>query len=235
MAANLLSVSDLMQLAPGSFVEPGFTAVVRRLEPANGKKPPKAILADATGSATILATLWSRPKMSIGEQFEFTGKGMKISEYNGTNEVSVGDKTAVVSVGMSVHNAEQVDRAAAGAPSVSGQAAYPPNGHAVGSAIKEAQEHMRFIYTPAEARELMKRPGMYWDSVYEFASDQLRIARLLENGKLKPSIREREGRTASSAASTTPQQTTQPPRRTQPENERQAANLSDEPGEDVPW
>lgn len=227
--SNLLSVHDLLQLPTGSFVEPGFTAVVRSTQPASGKKPPKAILADVTGSATILATLWSRPKMSVGEQFEFSGKGIKISEYNGTNEVSIGDKVAIASIGMSVHHAEQVERAAVGSPSVNGQPASPPNGQAVGNAIKEAQETLRYIYSPEEVGALLKQPSMYWDSVYELASDQLRVARLLENGKLKPSIKEREGR---APAAPPPQQQQPPARRGSPQTDRQAQNLSDEPLDD---
>lgn len=95
----LLNVRDLMTLADGSFVEPGFVAVVASLEPAQGKKPMRAQLVDVDGGDTISSALWSRPRILQGQTVEFSGKGIIIKEFHNQPEVNINRETDVRVVG----------------------------------------------------------------------------------------------------------------------------------------
>lgn len=176
----MLTVSDLLKQAPDSYVEGGFQAVVRSTEPAQGKRPPKAILADSTGAATIKATLWGRPRLDVGHVYVFAGKGIKLSVYQGTNEVSIGDKATIDAVGASVHAPEQAQRAAAGAPSVNGTP-QPVNGQTVGMAMKLATD---LLIESGDSIALDTQA--YWQHVHAVASHIIRVSRALEAGKLTP-------------------------------------------------
>ena len=59
-------------------------------------------------------------------------------------------------------------------------------------AINQANEILRFIYLPAELKELLKSPH-YSATLHEIASDIIRIALLLEKGKLAEKVRVRCG------------------------------------------
>ena len=76
----------------------------------------------------------------------------------------------------------------------------------------------------------------FWKAVHETASDVIRVSRMLEAGRLAPSVKERTAGPA--PANPSPSRSPAPTRAPQPENERQAANLLP-PGtvmdEDVPF
>lgn len=238
---QLLSVSEVYEMHPGgddnpAWINPGMRAVVRSIAEKKSKagKPFfPCVLADETGSATVECSLFTRPKFSEGDVIELSGKGLRRGEYNGKAQVSVGRETEVHLVGKSVHHAEQAQAAATGAPAVNGQL-QPVAGQAVGCALNQAMEMHRGIYSPEELREMLKRPGFFWDSVYEMASDQLRIARLLERGKLKPSIKEREGRGAPPAPAQPHQERSEAPRQ-RPAPGPDGSVAYNEIDEDVPF
>lgn len=117
-----LSVAQLLEIVPSedSWVNDGFTAVVRAIKPPpanDAKKFWKCTLADTTGSATISMTVFFAPKFSEGDQIDVVGQGIKRKEYNGTAEVSVGQKSEIHIVGRAVRNQEPgtASPAAAGA------------------------------------------------------------------------------------------------------------------------
>jgi hypothetical protein len=63
----------------------------------------------------------------------------------------------------------------------------------------------------------------FWRAVHETASDVIRVSRMLEAGRLAPSVKERTAGPA--PANPSPSRSPAPTRAPQPENERQAANL----------
>lgn len=203
----LLSVEEVLELVPGdadnaTWVNPGMKAVVRAIK--NTKTQKGGImnictLGSETGSAEISLSVFAAIKFSEGDVIAIEGGGLRRTEYKGLQQVSLGKATEIHIVGKSVHAEEQQQRKAAGAPAING-APQPIAGQSVGCALNQAVENHRYIYTAAELREMLKRPGLYWQSIHEMASDQLRVARHLEHGKLAPSIKEREGRATAPAA-----------------------------------
>lgn len=179
-----LSVAELTELPTDSWVNDGFTAVIRSIERKVSKanKPFwKCKLADTTGSATVGMTLFVSPKFNEGDQVDFLGSGIKFK--NGTQygpEVSVGDKAEIHVVGKSVHAPEQAARAAVGAPAVNGTP-QPVNGQTVGMAMKLATD---LLIEGGDSIALDTQA--YWQRIHAIASHIIRVSRALEAGKLTP-------------------------------------------------
>jgi hypothetical protein len=111
-----LGVAELSELPHDSWVNDGFTAIVRKIERKTSTKTNKpfwkCVLADTTGSATVGATFFTAPKFSEGQQVDFLGQGIKFKNGQYGPEVSIGDKTEIHVVGRVVAD-QQPGRTAA--------------------------------------------------------------------------------------------------------------------------
>lgn len=195
---RMLSVAEVLEMVPGddrnaTWVNPGLIAVVREIKRTEVKKTGKPMfictLADTVGSATISMTVFAAPKFTEGDQIEIRGQGLRRTEFRGLQQISPSQKTEFHLLGRSVHHEEQVKRAAAGEPSVNGQPQHVL-GVTVGMAIKEALALATKNLSNEESLSISYRPE-FWSQIHTVASDIIRVARLLELGKLAPPIRER--------------------------------------------
>lgn len=230
-----LSVAEVFELQPGdennpTWINPGMIAVVRSVERVmgkNGKPRWPVVFADQTGSATVEAAFFSAPKFSEGDLVQLEG-GLRRTEYNGKAQVSIGKNATINIVGKSVHHEEQKERAQTGQPAVNGQPQIV-NGQTVGMAAKEAIALTVMAWGGIDGIAKLKDP-LFWADVKTNMSNIIRICRSVEKGHLSPAPWQPPAPPAP-ATSTPPAA----PRKTQPSNEREAANLSDGPDEDVPW
>lgn len=183
-----LSVAELIELPTDSWVNDGFTAVIRSIERKVGKPPGnkvffKCVLADTTGSATVGACLFFAPKFKEGDSVDFLGQGIKFKNGQYGAEVSMGDKAEIHVVGKSVHAQEQAQRAATGAPALNGTPQLV-NWQTVGMAMKEGLA-LAGMAAGGITREVLKDP-LFWQDVKVYAGNIIRISRSLEVGKLAP-------------------------------------------------
>lgn len=232
---QMLSVAEVCELQAGdadnaTWINPGFQGVVRKIDQRNtkaGKKMWPCVIADTTGSATLEVTFFTAPKFGEGDLLEFSGQGLRRTEYNGKPQAAIGQKTEVHVLGKSVHHEEQVERAATGQPAINGTA-QPVIGPTVGMAINNAMETLRHTYG-VEFKAALKTPA-FWAEVHELSSDIIRVSRLLEHGKLAEPIRERVQGKTEPAAKAPAAKATGP--RAKPTHD-QLANVSEGEGEDV--
>lgn len=159
----------------------------------------KATLGDAPGDYTgcVSLSLFMAPKFQQGDQIRLGGGGIKKSSYQGKAQISLGKSSTVevilgtarlqagVSAAMETNRANTAQQANEGLI----------NGQSVGMAIKEALSLQTFACDEAQVRQLTRTPA-FWQEVHETASDILRLAQLLEKGKLAAPIRERAGKPA---------------------------------------
>lgn len=224
-----LSVAEVCELRVEDWINSGFTAVVADIKKSKSKKGADfwpCTLRDTTGSATVEMTVFQAPAFSVGDQIDVLGQGIKRGEYNGKAQVSIGKKTEIHIIGRSVHAEEQAHRATAGEPALNG-ALQPVNGQSVGMAMKEALAMVGNLAT----KDDLKSPE-FWAQIHTVSSDIIRVARLLEAGKLAPSVRERN----SPKVETVDPWPDPKPRTATPPTDRQMANLSDEFDDtDVPY
>lgn len=212
---QMLTVGQVLEIPAGdrdnaSWINPGLIAAVAQIELIErGKKRWKCTLEDPDTGAAIEMTLFSAPKFRQGDSLEIAGQGLRRTEFNGTAQVSIGQKTTITVIGGAGDappRAAPAARPATAAPSRSydaprerlgasrDEAAIPTPvfGATVGMAINQTFELMRHLYTPAEIGAMLKAPSG-WQAVHELASDIIRVSRLLELGKLAPAIKDRIG------------------------------------------
>lgn len=238
---QMLSVAEAVELQPGdaqnaTWINPGMQGVVRKIErkmTKAGKPFFPCVIADTTGSATIEVSFFTAPKFGEGDLIELSGQGLRRTEYNGKPQAAIGQKTEVHVIGKHVHAEEQTQRAAAGAPAIDGTL-QPVQGQTVGMAMKEALAIVVFERTGGE-----RGSPIFWEDVYTVASDIIRVSRLLESGKLAPSVKERAGGhssnvEAAAAAVAAPAAAAKPATAKGKPTERELANLT-HGDEDVPF
>jgi len=189
----MLSVAEVFELPAGkpdepTWINPGVSGVVRTMterKTKTGKQLWNCVLADQTGSATVDVSFFSAPFFKEGDLIELSGQGLRRTEYNGKAQVSLSAKTEIHRLGTSVHHQEQAQAAAEGKPSVSGEAQHV-YGATAGMAVKAALEHVS-----AQAESPKANDPKYWEAVWEYASDVVRIARMIEAGKLAKPVKDR--------------------------------------------
>jgi len=189
---SMLSVAEVFELPAGkpdepTWINPGCSGVVRSMterKTKTGKHLWNCVLADQTGSATVEVSFFSAPSFKEGDLIELSGQGLRRTEYNGKAQMSLSAKTEIHRLGASVHHAEQAQAAAEGKPSVSGEAQHV-YGATAGMAVKAALEWI------AEQSEIPATDPKYWEAVWSYASDVVRIARMIEAGKLAKPVKER--------------------------------------------
>lgn len=190
--SKMLSVAEVFEMTPGddvnaTWINPGFTAVVRDIKRTKTKKGGAmniCTLADTVGSATISMSVFAAIKFNEGDVIEVSGQGLRRTEYNGLQQVSLSQKTEIHILGKSVHHEEQKERVANSEPAINGQL-NPVPGQTVGMAMKEA------IALCRSNRQEWPLDAQFWSEVHTAASDIIRVSRLLESGKLAPSPKER--------------------------------------------
>jgi len=188
---KMLSVEEVLELVPGdqdnaTWVNPGMTAVVRSIKRTNTKKGGVmniCTLGSQTGSAEISMSVFAAVKFNEGDLIEISGQGLRRTEYNGLQQVSLGKNTEIHVLGKSVHHEEQVERKATMAPSVNGTP-QPVYGATVGLALKEGLA-LAGMAGGGITRELLN-DKLFWADVKLYASNIIRIGRALEAGKLSP-------------------------------------------------
>jgi hypothetical protein len=221
---TMLTVAQVLELAPGdqenaTWVNPGFTAVVDSIERIEkGKLRWNCVFVDESSpEIAIHSTLFTAPKFSEGDRIEMSGKGLRRTEYKGTQQVTPGRDTMVhVLSGAAPKTGAQVvrhqaptdthpdlepatppagTRTQASTPEERAEAAGarpPVFGATVGMAINQANEIMRHIYDPDQLADLIEKP-LYSAHLHHLSSDIIRVAQMLEKGQLAPTIRVRCG------------------------------------------
>lgn len=201
------TIYDILQLQPGTkesptWVNDEFEATVSGLK--SGPKSTSAILSDPHNPGVqITAVFWDKRDLSRfnGCVCHFAGQGMKRDEYQGTQQVSMSAKTTVNVVGRAPGNQggqnagsgqpqgqqrPAGNAAPAGAPGVLhgatvGMAINQANGIIIaGAKDMKAEDREKFFDSPAYSR-------MLWT----IASDIVRIALLMEKGKLATAPKDR--------------------------------------------
>lgn len=208
-----LSVAQVLEIVPSddSWVNEGFAALVRSIKapaPDSKKKFWTCLLGDVTGAASITMTVFFAPKFRVGDIIEFSGSGIKRTEYNGQAKVTIGQKTevhirqrgqtpAASSPPAEEQRREQEPPRQESAPS--SKATLPANGdHVLAvitgetavAAVVAAHELLARDVSGDELRDYLADP-VWWSRVHVTASDILRVSVLLQKGKLAPSVKER--------------------------------------------
>jgi hypothetical protein len=243
-----LSIAEVVELPVSREDEPTwvneFTGVVRAIQEKKVRTSGKAMwinrIGDTTGSAEITMSLFAPPRFAIGDVIVVEGKGMRRTEYEGNAQVTPSSKSQpnINVIGQSAHHEEQAQRKSESAPAVNGQT-FPVAGQTVGMSMNNALTLLTSKLTHDEMIARIITPT-FWHSVHEVASDIIRCSRLLEAGKLAPSVKERAG----GASAARPEPAPQPARPAQPPpaaprkgpTDEQLANRTDHGiDEDVPF
>lgn len=198
------TIYDILQLVPGSkdnptWVNDEFEGVVSNIK--SGQKSTSCLVSDAHNpNVSITAVFWDSRDLSRfnGCVCHFAGQGMKRDEYKGTQQVSCSAKTTVNVVGRhtgtpaSQGGAQQAPKAGGGsapAPAAGGVI----HGATVGMAINQANGIIiagASTMNPQEREQFFDSPA-YSKTLWTIASDIVRIARVMEAGKLAPSPKDR--------------------------------------------
>lgn len=228
------SLAEVVERQDG-WIDEGLTAVVRSIEQKTAQKTGRKFwvcqLGDTTGSASAEMAVFAPPKFGEGDLIEVTGKGLKFENGQYGPKISLGKTSEVHKVGGSVHHQDQEDRRAAHQPSLNG-GTFNVNGQTVGMAIKESISLLTDGLERDEVTELLKQPHFY-ASIHETASDIIRVALLLEKGKLAKPIRVRTGVDPEEKPVAPPPRLA--PRAAASVNERVASNTDQPPYEDIPF
>jgi hypothetical protein len=103
--ANLKSLQEVANTAPGSYVSGGFQAVVSKVKQRTAKASGKIFYAcSLTEGNLTIAALSDRDVRDLeGKLVKFMGMGIKRgNDYNNVAQVNIGDKTTILPVGDGV-------------------------------------------------------------------------------------------------------------------------------------
>jgi hypothetical protein len=153
----------------------------------------------------IGAKLFGRRAFNFeGQVCAFSGQGMSLGEYNGRSELTIGEKTLVQAIGQQGPPQRQAGPPARSGPPPASNPPPPQNrapagngkppgaifGATVGMAVNNACA-MALAEWENASDAVIGTPD-YWRRVWEHASAILRIAAVLEKGKLAPNLRLQE-------------------------------------------
>jgi len=178
--ANLKSLQEVANTAPGSYVSGGFQAVVSKVKERTAKASGKKFYScSITEGNLTIAALCDRDVTALeGKLVKFMGMGIKRgNDYNGVAQVNIGDKTTILPVGDGViavplttsQQPVQYINSPAEAASVS-----RIEGVTVGMAINKAVD----ICT--KTGDVSEETLWYWSSIL------IRMAQKLQAGNLAP-------------------------------------------------
>lgn len=192
MPSKLITIGEILEMSPGDrqnavWINDDFEAVLSDPKRGQGKAPNTAVLTDPHNSGiSILGNFFGvDPAKWANKVVHISGKGISRTEYKGTQQVTIGDKATIQVVG----DAKPGQAPKGGAAGSSGGVSGNPHGAQVGMAInqacgliKEADGQMTMDYL---------KSVQFSQDLYIVASDILRIARVLEAGKLADSPKHR--------------------------------------------
>lgn len=197
MSTAPLTCAQVVALPPESWVNNGFQGVVLKIEPINKKAGGvfyKVTVGDAPGDYTSSVSLseFTAPRYAVGDIIRITGKGIKRGDYQGKPQMSRGKESTVevmpsaAKIQANVQAAITETRGQAAASHAEGMIP----GVTVGMAMKEALALHSIDMGRDQLKLALTAPG-WWSEVYATASDIIRVARLLETGKLCDPVRQR--------------------------------------------
>lgn len=201
-SSKTLTVAELLEMQAGdkenaAWINDDFEAIVSNVTVR--QKATLATLSDPHNPrVSIDATFFGRQGVARfeGAVCHFSGSGMTRTEYNGKQQVTIGSKATVQIVGQASapaataqsapRNSQPHRSAPAGGGSAASGAIF---GATVGMALNQAIALVRERHGDYAAEHLMTVEGQ--KELHTLTSDILRMAALLEKGKLAPSVRER--------------------------------------------
>lgn len=208
---NPLTLSQVAQQNEGYLnaeVEATCLAITAKKSNRTGKNFWVVKLGEQAGAETMESSMFAPPKFGVGDVVIFSGQGIKFSRDNFGAKLSVSEKTIITKLGASVHHEEQQERRAESRPAVNGTV-IPVPGPTVGMAINNA---LTVLTKDLSHDELIARliAPTFWSSVHEVASDVIRVSRMLEAGKLAPSMKDRTENNSISYTPRTPDRSPAP-------------------------
>lgn len=195
MPSKLITIGEILEMTPGDrqqavWINDDFEAVLSDPKRGQGKAPNTAVLTDPHSSGiSILGNFFGTdPSRYAGKVVHISGKGISRTEYKGTQQVTIGDKATIQIVGDAKPG--QAPKAGTGP---AGSASGAPHGAQVGMAVNNAITILREIHAKGDEQAAMAYfTGLEFSKdLYMVSSDILRIARVLEAGKLADSPKHR--------------------------------------------
>ncbi len=200
-----LTCAQIAALDDGAWINEGFQAHVLKLDSVAKKAGGnfwKASLGDGPGNYThgVTMSLFNAPRFQIGDIIRVTGKGISKKSYQNKPQVGMGKDSLLEVMPSSAKIQASVENHIAEVKGNQAQAVAENmiNGNAVGNAMTNAFENMRHMYPNAEQFKSYATSPAFWTEVWTLASDHLRIARMLEHGKLCDPVKQRAGNAAPS-------------------------------------
>lgn len=195
MPSKLITIGEILEMSPGDrqnavWINDDFEAVLSDPKRGQGKAPNTAVLTDPHNSGiSILGNFFGvDPAKWANKVVHISGKGISRTEYKGTQQVTIGDKATIQVVGDA--KPSQAPKAGTGP---TGSASGNPHGAQVGMAVNNAITILREIHAKGDEQAAMAYfTGLEFSKdLYIVSSDILRIARVLEAGKLADSPKHR--------------------------------------------
>jgi hypothetical protein len=228
----MMTLTDIINTAPGNWIQDDFNAIPTGLQQKTGKSGPFYVgkIQDPQFPGVQADVTFFRPDaMQFQDKVcHFAGQGMKRDEYNGTPKVTIGQKVTIQVMGtpqLPQHSPQQAQgyqqtpaqpyhHQPAQQPAPAQAQKKPILGVTVGMAINNACNLIAAVGTCGRPLQ---------EEIHNLASDIIRIGIALESGNLAPLARNREGH---------PQQREAPfPQPPPPEQ----VNQADTEDEDVPF
>lgn len=179
--ANLKSLQEVANTAPGSYVSGGFQAVVSKVKERTAKATGKKFYScSITEGNLTIAALCDRDVTALeGKLVKFMGMGIKRgNDYNGVAQVNIGDKATILPVGDAAIAATSLYVSPQPAQYVNSPTEAAPvsriEGVTVGMAINKAVD----ICT--KTGDVSEETLWYWSSIL------IRMAQKLQAGNLAP-------------------------------------------------
>lgn len=211
------TIAEVCQMRDGEWVNEGVAARVSTIETKTagpksknpGKKFWVVTLVAEDGPENVELSLFFAPKFREGDLIELTGKGIKFTQNNYGNKLSIGQETEITVVSNATRERAPAPRSSAPQDDSRGGNGpagtnYDPsaeskpssnariNGQTVGMAMKESMALLTKDLTPEQVVQRVIQPA-FWEAVHEVASDVIRVSLILEAGKLAKPVKERVG------------------------------------------
>jgi hypothetical protein len=191
MPTKLITIGEILEMSPGDrqnavWINDDFECVLSDPKKGQGKAPNTAVLTDPHSSGiSILGNFFGTdPSRYAGKVVHISGKGISRTEYKGTQQVTIGDKATIQIVG----DAKPGQAGKSPAASSGGGSAAPSReeGQRIGNAITNACANIResMAGMAPEAVDAYYSGTAFSKDLWTQASDIIRVARLLESGKL---------------------------------------------------
>ncbi len=192
MPTKLITIGEILEMSPGDrqnavWINDDFECVLSDPKKGQGKAPNTAVLTDPHSSGiSILGNFFGTdPSRYAGKVVHISGKGISRTEYKGTQQVTIGDKATIQIVGdAKPGQAGKSPAASAGGGGAASNSVI--HGATVGMAMNQACENIRLTMTglAPEAVDAYYGGTEFSKDLWTQASDIIRIARVLEAGKL---------------------------------------------------